>query len=513
MKKLLIATTALVVIGMSSTSAQLAAPVSAAKATGQLDASLPAQVSQITVPLSVDLTHVQSRINAELAGRLHTINENNVHCVKAEWFKTKIPEFRGFKIYSKTVKTKISPDLYCDLRGHVDRRGDLAIGGRGNTLNLSLPIHASVTAKTIGIQETAKADATFFINATPGINSEWQPTLNVHSDFRWDRRPEIRLLDMIKVTIGSKVEPTLRKEMAELEASVPAMLEELNLRGEVEKIWSDVQDPILISESPQTWAVFVPTSVGFSGFNVVGQSLDTQVSVEGETRVFVGEKPQVEKVALMPLTDTAPETGQFSLAVPIAVQEDEVQVFLDDMPSDVFNFNIDEGAALQGTLQVSNMDIEMRANGGLSLLTDVHYDNRSNWLRAIDIFDWFDVEGRVELTVIPALDASKQIIYAQDLRLDSDTNSGLADTLVNVMDLPFVRDVLAEQLKYDFSEELAEGIAEANAAMNQSVDGEVHISGALVNAGVRDLVIKDGLMFVVAEANGAVSASFGALSN
>lgn len=487
------------------TTALAAAPVSAVQTTSQLGEGALAQVSQISVPLSIDLAHVQSRANAELAARLHTIDENNVHCVKAKWLKT--------KIFGKMLKTKISPDLYCDLRGHVDRRGDLVIGGSGNTLSLSLPIHTSVTAKTIGIQETAKADATFFINATSGINSDWQATLDVHSDFRWDRRPEIRLLDLIKVTIGSKVEPKLREEMAKLEASVPAMLEELNLRGEVEKIWLDVQDPILISEVPQTWAVFIPTAVGFSGFSVSGQSLDTQVSIEGETRVFVGKQPQVEKVALLPLMQTAPEPGQFSLTVPIAVHENEVQALLDTVPSDTLTFDIDEGAALKGTLQVSNLDIEMHANGGLSLVADVHYDNRSNWLKAIDIFDWFDVEGHVELAVIPALDASKQMIYAQSLRLDSDTNSDLADILVDVMGIPIVRDVLAEQLKYDFSEELAEGIAEANAAMNQSVDGEVHISGALLNAGVRDLLIKDGLLFVVAEANGAVSASFGALSN
>lgn len=470
-------------------------------------------VSQISVPLSIDLAHVQSRANAELAARLHTIKENNVHCVKAKWLKTKFPYIHRFQIRNRIVKTKISPDLYCDLRGYVDRRGDLVISGSGDTLNLSLPIHAKVTAKTMGIQETAKANATFFINATPGINQDWQLTLDVHSDFRWDRRPEIRLLNMIKVTIGSKVEPKLREEMAKLEASIPAMLEELNMRAEVEKVWSEVQDPILISETPQTWVVFVPTGVGFSGFDIVGQSLDTQVSFEGETRIFVGEKPQVEKVALLPLGDMAPEPGQFSLAVPIAVQEGEVQTLLDAVPSEMLTFKIDEGVALQGTLKVSDLDIEMHGNGGLSLMADVHYDNRSDWLKTIDIFDWFDVEGRVELAVVPALDASTQTIYARSLRLDSQTNSGLADTLVDVMDLPFVRDALAEHLKYDFSKELAEGISEANAAMNQSVDGEVHISGALEKAGVRDLVIKDGLMFVVAEANGAVSASFGALSN
>lgn len=481
--------------------------------TGSEQADL-VSVSKISVPLSIDLTHVQSRANAELAGRLHTISENNVHCVEAEWLKTDVPYFHTvFEIRTRTLKTKISPDLYCDLSGHVDRRGDLVIGGSGNTLNISLPIHASVTAKTIGIQETAKADATFFISATPGINSEWLPTLDVHSDFRWDRRPEIDLLNMIKVTIGSKVEPKLREEISKLEASVPAMLKDLNLRAEVEEIWSDVQDPILISAAPQTWAVFVPTGVGFSGFNVAGHSLDTQVSIEGETRIFIGEKPEVEKVALLPLTETAPGPGQFSLAVPITVQENEVQALLNAVPSDALTFYINESKALQGTLKVSELDVEMYSNGRLSLMADVQYDNRSDWLKKIDIFDWFDVEGRVKLAVIPALDESRRTIYAQSLRLDSETNSGLADTLMDVMDLPFVRDAIAEHLKYDFTEELAEGIAEANAAINQSIDGEVRISGALVNAGVRDLVIKDGLLFVVAEANGAVSASFGSLSN
>jgi len=484
------------------------------QAAPQLDEAAMVQVSQITVPLSIDLAHVQSRANAELATRLHNIKENNVHCVKAKWLKTKVPYFHTvFEIRTRMLKTKVSPDLYCDLRGHIDRRGDLMISGNGSTLNLSLPIHASVTAKTIGIQETAKADATFFINATPGMGSDWQPTLKVHSDFRWDRRPEIRLLNMIKVTIGSKVEPKLREEMTKLEASIPAMLEELNLRAEVQKVWSEVQDPILISEVPQTWAVFTPTGVGFSGFDISGQSLDTQVSIEGETRIFVGEEPQNEKVALLPLGNAAPEPGQFSLAVPVAVQEGEVQKLLDAVPSDMLTFKIDEGVALQGTLEVSELDVEMNDNGGLSLMADVRYDNRSDWLKAIDIFDWFDVEGRVELSVIPTFDEKTQTIYAQSLRLDSKTNSGLADTLVDVMDLPFVRGALADLLKYDFSDDLAEGIAEANAALNQDIDGDVRISGALVNAGARDLIIKDGQLFVVAEANGAVSASFGALSN
>jgi hypothetical protein len=441
--------------------------------------------------------------------RLYEVAKYTQKCVDETW--TKIPKFKGLKLY--TQKLILTPAIYCDVWGHVERRGDLTVGGTGNTVQFSLPIHASMSAKAVGIQETAKADATFFMKATPDINSEWQPTLNISSDFQWDRRPEIRLLNMIKVTIGSKVEPKLRAEIAKFEASVPAMLQELNLRAEVEKIWSEVQDPIRIAEAPQTWAVFVPAGVGFSGFDIEDQSLDTQVFLEGETRIFVGEKPQVEKVALLPLGDMVAEPGKFSLAVPIAIQEGEVQTLLDSVPSDLLTFKIDEGVALQGTLMVSELDIEMHGSGDLRLMADVHFDNRSDWLKAIDIFDWFDVEGRVELSVVPALDESTQMVYTQSLRLDSETNSGLADALVDLMDLPLVRDALAEQLKYDFSEALAEGIAEANFAMNQSVDGEVHISGALVTAGVRDLVITDGLLFVVAEANGAISASVGGLSN
>ena len=499
------------IIGLSLTTAAAALMInaSATLAAPQLDASELTQTSQINVPLSIDLAHAQSRINSELGLRLHDVAKHKQKCVDETW--TKIPKFKGLKWY--TQKLVLTHAIHCDVWGHVDRRGDLTFGGDGNTLQLTLPIHASVSAKAVGIQETAKADATFFISATPSIDSDWKPTLDVHSDFRWDRRPEIRLLNMIKVTIGSQVEPKLREEMAKFEASVPAMLEELNLRAEVEKIWMDVQEPILISEVPQTWAVFVPKDVGFSGLNVSGQSLDTQVSIDGETRVFVGEQPQVEKVALLPLTQTAPEPGQFFVSVPITVHENEVQAILDTVQSDDLTFNIDEGAALQGTLEVSDLDVKMHADGGFSLMADVKYDNRSDWLKTLDIFDWFDVEGRVELTVVPAIDTDAEAIYAQDLRLDSETNSGLADTLVDVMDLPFVRDAIAEHLKYDFSKELAEGISEANAAMNHSLDGDVHVSGSLENAGVRDLVIVDGLMFVVAEANGAVSARFGELSN
>ncbi|MCE8001196.1 MAG: hypothetical protein HEP70_20450, partial [Rhodobiaceae bacterium] len=118
-------------------------------------------VSQLSVPLSIDLAHLQSRANAALAGRLHTFNEKNVHCVKAKWFKTKVPEFRGLKIYSKIVKTKISPDLYCDLRGHVDRPGNLAITGNGSPLTFSLPTHATQPPRQTVIRKRAKPETTF----------------------------------------------------------------------------------------------------------------------------------------------------------------------------------------------------------------------------------------------------------------------------------------------------------------------------------------------------------------
>ena len=311
------------------------------------DTLFTAEESEISVPIIIDLAHVQRKANAHLPTRLATFNDKNVLCVEAEWMKTKVPEFRGWKIYSRMVKIQLTPNIYCDVEGYVDRRGELSINVTGQVLKFSLPVHAKATARVSPIQETAKADATFFVNAKLNIGEDWRPKLSLNSDFRWDKRPEIWLFDIVKVTIGSKVAPKLRKKMAELEQQVPAMLDDLDLRGEMEKVWTEVQKPVKISDNPTIYAVFTPNSVGFSGLNGHARTLTTQIAMRGKTHVVIGEAPTITAVPLPPLERIEANDGHFALYVPVMIEEAELQRVIDAVHKSALRFEVAEGA-LQG---------------------------------------------------------------------------------------------------------------------------------------------------------------------
>lgn len=469
------------------------------------DVALMPKESEISVPITIDLALVQREANANLPSRLATINERNVRCVKAKWLKTKM-------LFGKWLKTKVTPDIYCDIRGHVDRRGDLSLNATGQSLKLSLPVHATATAKVLGIQETAKADVTFFVNAALDIGADWRPTLALKSDFLWDRRPEIWLFDIVKITIGSRVEPLVRRKLVEFEKQVPAMLEDLNLRQKLENIWDDAQMPVQIFDKPTVYAVFLPKSVGFSGLYGHGQTLTTQIAIRGKTHVVMGESPTIKSIPLPPLERIATSEGHFKLSLPVVIEEQELQKVLDAVPRDSLVFEIVEGV-IQGQLSFVAMRIKMHEDGRLHIEADVVYDNRSDWLKIIDIFDWFDLEGHTKMTVRLGVAAETKTIYAKDVRLDSDTTSALADTLIDVLDLPIVRDRLAKLIRYDYSGVLAEGVTQVNEALASSAFGDVNVQAELQVVAIDDLVVRSGMLIMGSELDGQVAIKLDQIDN
>lgn len=463
--------------------------------------------SVISIPVSVDLDYLEQRINAEMPGRLATVNESNMLCVPAEWAKWDYPCFRGIKWYTCEGKTKITPDIYCDVNGYVDRRGGLSISGSGGNLLFSMPVHASITAKAV-VQETAKADATFFVSATPRIDQEWNPSLIVESDFRWDNRPELSLFNFIKITIGSRVEPELREKMKEFESKIPSLISELGFKSDVQEFWNQIQEPIQISTDPKVFALFKPAHVGFSGIHIEGRTMTAQISIGGETSVIVGDPPTVVPIALLPLNAEPISDGFFSLSVPAVIEEVAAQAAIDKLLTDPLEIEIAEGD-LEGIFSASNVKIAFSSASGIKLRADVSYDNRSSFLAFFDVFDWFDFDGTAEFEVVPVVDADRNVVLAQSIRLDTDTSSSLADTLVAVLDLPLIRDRLARAVQYDFSGDLIEGIARANEAMNVSLADGIAVSGKLEAAGARDLAVMDGSVAVFVHAKGNLVAQVG----
>jgi len=465
-----------------------------------------AQSSSITFLISVDLSVVEERVNKALPTRLETIHKEKELCVPTKRVKYKYPCFKGWKWYSCDGWTKVSPDIYCDIDGYVDKRGDLTINGSGETLVVSLPVRASGSAKATGVSETAKADATFFVSATPTLSENWELSVDLSSDFRWDKRPTLKILDLITVTIGSMVEPKLREKMKEIENKIISAIDELDIRGRVNEVWLEVQKPIQLSLTPEAWVTFRPLGVAYSGISVSNKRLETQITVSGDARVLIGPRPVVgEPVALLPLQHAQFEDGHFNLAVPVMVKAEEIQRAINSQLENSLTIEIDEGD-LQGSFTASNFQVLISEAKGIRLIAEVGYDNRSAFLRTIDVFGWFDFEGSMELEILPQIDGEKNLLLVEHLRISSETSSILADTLITVINLQVVRNIIAGIIRYDFSRELANTMEMAEKAMNFESKEGLRISGNLEAVGVDRLQFQDGAISFFTTASGTVQA-------
>lgn len=466
--------------------------------------------SSITLPISIDLAHAATQASNALPQRLATIRENNMLCYEGRKIKYEYPCLRGIKIYSCDGWTWGAPPIRCDVSGHVDRRGPLSLGGSGGTLRMSMPIHASVTAKAL-VQETAKADATFFVDATPSLTEDWKARLTASSDFRWDKRPTLELFGLIKVTIGSKVEPKLREKMREFEGQLPALLDDLDLRSEIEKAWISLQEPMQVSDAPLAYAAFEPSFVGFSGIDIANNRLNATVRIDGITSLVVGQKPQVTPVPLLPLQRIDASGTTFALSVPVAIAEAELQAAIDANLPDGLSFAI-ETEALTGEFTSSGFTLGFDEVDGIILSADVTLDTRSGFLRRIDIFNWFQAKGTARFQAIPLLDTDARSLRITDLLLSSDTSSALADSLVAALNLPGVRDQVAKMVTYDYEAEVEQALTLANEALPVDLGEGAVLSGNITDIAARDLVIRDDELHIHAVARGAAELTVAAIT-
>lgn len=462
--------------------------------------------STIAIPIAIDLSYLEQKLNDDLSTRLADINETKV-CVKAKWLKTKVPYLDGLKLKSRQLKTKVSPEIRCNINGYIDRRDKLTVTGQDNSLLFSLPVHASVTAKA-GISETAVADATFFANASIDISENWQPQAVVDTDFKWDRPPELKLFDLITITFGSKVEPTLRKKLKALEKKIPHLLSKVDFKTDVESAWHKIQQPIRISDQPPIYSHFEPSFIGYSGFEVSDTQLTTQLIVKGHSRITTTNVLPNGLKMLPPLERHNGSTGTFRLVVPAIIEASQIQSFLDTELKYPVEIPLNE-PGIEGMLTIRDLAIHLSGDREISVTASVNFDNRKAWLRQLDLFDWFSFNGSVELDVKPVLDSENSSIRARDVLLNADTSSLVADSLADALRLPFVKGKLASLISYDFSTDIEKGISAANEAMHSNSDNDLSVTGQLDTVAVKQLVIVDGAVAVVTVAKGKLQATLG----
>lgn len=433
------------------------------------------QASTLRIPVAIPLRELEAAINDEVPQELHRIDEPQQTCVK--------------------TKSKLLPDISCRLVGSV-RRGHIRLTGSGNVLRVSMPVSAIVRAENIGKiikRETATGAMNVTARVTLGLSKDWRPRAKVDADYAWTDKIGIDLLGR-RITFASKVDPKLKAVLARLERTLPRHLDKVQARSKVERIWAKGFTSVRVKTDPQIWARFTPERVGFSGYSVQGGNLIVGFAAQARTETVLGERPADPPVTPLPnLMGDLPGHG-INVHVPVLVLYDLL-----------------ERAAFEELAKPEFRSVKLE--GGLGATADYHrvtiYGTPQNQVAVgVDMTlktGSVTTKGTVWFVARPVVDVPRRIVGISDLAVAGDTDSKAFNLLLQVVNQTALRERMMAAIRYDFSNDYDDGLAKADAWLEEQPFEGFVFKGEMGQAQIRNVRIAPDGFLVEADATATAS--------
>jgi hypothetical protein len=446
---------------------------------------LPTRASSLVVPVSGSLSQLRSALNAAVPTRVYSIDEDRDACIPKQTAKVcMLPHpaisLFGHKVQDAScgqwVETDVSPAIDCHLTGAVDR-GDIQLSANGSTLNVSVPLSASVTARGRGeigknIQTTVSGSMVLSAKIAADISPDWTPQLTLDPSYTWTTPPNFHILG-IDVTIQDKIDPEIHQALGQLQSTLAERIQDLQLRQSAEALWKKAYEPVRVSSNPDIWVRFTPKAIGLSGISSDDQALTITLMAAGTTETFVGPKPAPGPVTpLPPLSKELPEDG-FAFYLPIYADYSAATSVLKQL-LEVGKAQLLDVPKL-GSTQVTFTDVTLYPTTGGAIALGVS-------LRAKPPQQWLTTSGKLWVTGKMKVDNAAQKLEVDGLDYGAATDNSAANLLVSIAKLDVIKSKIEAALTYDFSKQYASALQRANAALNQSLPDGVTLSGAITHA-------------------------------
>ncbi len=469
--------------------------------------------SVITLPIQADLNVLEKYLNEYVPQDVAVLDERGKICVKPQDLKIPfIPKckIKGFKVSCEnwTRDLRTVPKVKCDVKGLVKRNGRILLSGNGSTLTFAFPVKAEASADGY-IYGTARASAILYLNAKLHINSDWTISIDITHDFAWSNSPELKLFDLFNIDIKKVIEPKLRKRLDKFAKEIPELLGKLDIKGRMEEQWKDIQEPLKIDDDTDTYLLFQPEVASCSQINIVDQVLQSTISVRGQTQILLGKPPvDYNKTKITDLETICYKKGKFNFHLPVIITYEELLARSNKKYSDVYSIDLVK-SVMPGMLKISNPKIGKSRDGRLSISVHISYDNRDEWLKTFDMYDWFDISGEITFTGLPRINKETRTLIFDDLVYDSTTNNDLFDLLIDAAELTPIQSYLEDLVKFDYGRKVDEGIMKANKALNEVSQGDLNVTARLKTATVEDITINEKDIMITTHLSGVLDASVG----
>lgn len=228
--------------------------------------TLPKIKSNITLPVSLPISEINSLINQSVKGVLYedqSYTDNN-----NDQFKVKVEKQRDIAIKALT----------------------------GNRLMISVPlkIWADKGYGTFGYYVYKDTNFNLVMNfiTTISASADWRlNTKTTTAGFAWTQKP---VLDYgkIKIPIAPLIENVLKEQQTKFTTIIDQQIKsQFNLQPYLVMAWNQFSKPINVSEEYNTWLKITPQSTYMSPLQVFQDKIKTTIAIDLYSETYVGQIP------------------------------------------------------------------------------------------------------------------------------------------------------------------------------------------------------------------------------
>ncbi|MDF0488456.1 DUF4403 family protein [Sphingomonas sp. H39-1-10] len=449
----------------------------------------PIETSSIVVPISGSLDDVQRALEAKTPRRLWRIDKRLDKCVGAQ------------RVDLRIARVKLLPDLGCRVVGAVTR-GRLVLGGSGDRLTITFPVHAAIAAEKVGgiVSKTATGDAVVRAVARLSITGDWKPTATVRIAYDWTTAPGIDFLGQ-RIEFATKADARLTPVIASLEQSLPRELNKLDLHRKLASAWPKGFTSIMLNrDKPPAWMRVTPKRLGFGGYHVSGRRLTLLLSADALTETFVGDRPS-DPVAT-PLPPPVPTTDKRGINFFVPVLADYAQ--LEPVVKRALVRRAKRGISLPGIgpVEVEFGDVTVYATTGGHLAVGVKAKAHARTAPLLS------TKGQVWLTAVPYNVKGSQLVRVRDVGIATDTDSGVTNLLIALFKDGSIRDSIARGLSHDFAPDYAKVLRAARKAIGARREGDFVLSADVTKVENGTLAVTGKGLFMPVRATGQATITY-----
>ncbi len=454
--------------------------------------------SVVTVPIAAPLEEIEARLNRDLPTTLVDQNMGQT-CVEAQQVCTKIPEFRGFKIYSRMECVQTTPAIDCSFEQRASRSGPLRLSGSGPTLIVQQHITGEARVRGRGeigrhISQSASGAGDFTLRADPSIAPDWTPVIhNLSHNVSWTRPPTAMLFNIFRVTFRGEAESALAGAVERFRTqSLPQELAGLGLREKASRAWVELQRPVSVSlpGDQVLWVHFRPEGIGMDPLTFDDNVARTRLSIAGEVRATDSETSPFEggRTALPSLTAPPVDEG-IAIDLPLDVGLDTL--------TNVLSADLPQSLTMDGPLSGSIIVRSGRLiTEGEALVARLEIST--------DIAGFRAYEGPMIIAGTPRLDDATLVLSLHAPRLIIESEDWVTGLLARVLDNSAMRRWIAHRAHVPLGDKIAKTEQSLRQSIVQSRPSGLRLVGD-VDIGATGLVVEDGRLRVTLRARGRLA--------